>query len=108
PLLARAGEEELSTAVEQPGHPLHAYAALRGAGADFSARAEDDWYYTQFSTDAPQYNTIPEQDSCSCHAPWEERTITIAGLKEFKTTGSLIELVCDQPGNTPCAPKVYE
>ncbi|MEM7305317.1 MAG: PSD1 and planctomycete cytochrome C domain-containing protein [Planctomycetota bacterium] len=39
PLLARAGEEELSTAVEQPGHPLHAYAALRGAGADFSARA---------------------------------------------------------------------
>jgi hypothetical protein len=34
--------------------------------------------------------------------------VTIAKLREFKNTGVLIELVCDQPGNTPCASKLYE
>ena len=69
---------------------------------------QDDWYWGQFQPATPQYGSQPEQANCSCHSPWDERTVTIAKLREFKTTGVLIELVCDQPGNTSCAPKVYQ
>ncbi len=70
--------------------------------------AADTWDWANFGPDAPNYQTEPSFDFCSCHNPWDDDTVTIASLRRFAATGEFETILCDQPDNMPCNPEVYE